>query len=328
MQLIESHRENTDGLAGCRPDGRYPRASTLVKRIAEALARGALDRRKLWLTLGLATSVGVAATEASAGNRDTSTSLTPCSKRYSLAASPRPLRHQETAKASIRDDFGSERDWGTENNVKLLTIHATGLGETGFRVLYPEGSSSPSDADQDGVARGGMGFYTREAALEDDDRACLHYRVRFEPEFDFVKGGKLPGLYGAEAPSGGDEVDGENGFSMRLMWREEGQGELYPYIMDHEGESMGRGAWTFPKGRWISVEQEVILNTPGKDDGIARVWIDGRPTLERKGLAYRTTEDVAIDGLMFSTFFGGTGEGWRTPRDQTVDFAAFRIYAP
>ncbi|EWH02598.1 polysaccharide lyase [Halomonas sp. BC04] len=284
-----------------------------------------------WLPLGIAATLGMAASamaEDSGIDNGKPSTLPACSERYTLVASPRPLRQQATAKASIREDFGSTRDWGTEDNVTLLTRNATGLGETGFRVLYPEGSSSPSDADQDGVERGGLGFYTRETALENSDRACLHYKVRFEPVFDFVKGGKLPGLYGGDAPSGGDKVDGENGFSIRLMWREKGQGELYPYVMDLEGESMGRGAWTFPRGRWISVEQEVILNTPGQDNGMARIWIDGRPVLEKGGLVYRTSESVSIDGLMFSTFFGGTGEGWRTPRDQSVDFAAFRLYAP
>ncbi len=287
--------------------------------------------RVLSQSLGMAvlTSVALPALAKSPGlGRDTASTLAACSERYSLVANPRPQQQQETAKESIRVEFGSTRDWGTEDNVTLLTLNATDLGETGFRVLYPEGSSSPSDADQDGVERGGLGFYTRETALEDSDRACLHYKVRFEPAFDFVKGGKLPGLYGGDAPSGGDEVDGENGFSMRLMWREEGQGELYPYVMDLEGESMGRGAWTFPRGRWISVEQEVILNRPGEDNGIARVWIDGMLVLQQEGLVYRTSESVSIDGLMFSTFFGGTGKGWRTPRDQSVDFAAFRLYAP
>lgn len=252
-----------------------------------------------------------------------------CSERYPLVASPSPTRDYHTAKEVVRENFASHRDWGTENNIRLLPSEITKLGETGLRILYPEGTSSPSDADESNDARrGGAGFYTLETALNGSEHACLLYRVRFESDFDFVKGGKLPGLYGGEAPSGGDKVDGENGFSMRFMWREEGQGELYPYIVGREGDSIGRGMWTFPTGRWVTLEQEIILNTPGEENGVVRVWVDGEPILELEDVVYRTTEDVTVDGLMFSSFFGGTGEEWRSPRDQSADFSAFRLYAP
>lgn len=249
--------------------------------------------------------------------------VTPCSKRYPLIASPVPALGSETPQDAVRQGFGTQSDWGTEDNVEILSSDATGLGEPGMRVLYPEGTSSPSDAEE-----GGAGFYSK---APPSDRACLQYKVRFEPGFDFVKGGKLPGLYGGEAPSGGTEADGENGFSIRFMWREGGQGELYEYVVNTDedyGASIGRGLWHFPTGQWVTIEQEIILNTPDQEDGVARVWIDGRPILEQQGIVYRTTENVTIDGLMFSTFFGGDGEDWRTPRDQTIDFAAFRFYAP
>ncbi|NIC06895.1 polysaccharide lyase [Billgrantia bachuensis] len=263
------------------------------------------------------------------GDEEVSTPrLAPCSERYPQVASLQPSHWLQTAKHSIREDYASTRDWGTENNAHLLDPLASGLPEPALRALYPKDSSSPSDADQGGIPRGGLGFYTREASLEKADRACLHYQLRFEANFNFVKGGKLPGLYGGEAPSGGETVTGENGYSLRLMWREDGQGELYAYLVDREGESIGRGSWYFPPGRWVNVEQEVILNTPGEKNGVVRLWIDGWPVLEQRNLVYRTTPDLGIDGIMFSTFFGGTGEEWRTPRDQHVDFAAFRLFAP
>jgi hypothetical protein len=168
-------------------------------------------------------------------------------------------------------------------------------------------------------------------ALRQADRACLRYRVRFPTGFDFVKGGKLPGLYGGDGPTGGDEVTGKNGFSMRFMWRKQGQGELYEYVVNKDsdyGASVGRGRWHFTPGQWVSVEEEIVLNNPAKENGVARVWINGQPTLEQQGIVYRTTDDVHIDGLMFSTFFGGHGSDWRTPRDQAVDFADFTLMTP
>ncbi len=245
-----------------------------------------------------------------------------CSQRYTLAESPRP-QHAANGHEAVREGFHTKRHWGTKENVDRLAAAHTGIDEPGLRVHYPAGTSSPGEEP-----RGGAGFYSDPPSLRGAERACLSYMVRFPTNFDFVKGGKLPGLYGGEAPSGGEDVSGENGFSMRLMWREEGEGELYPYVVGFEGESVGRGFWRFPLGQWVTIEQEIILNDPGQENGIARLWIDGRPVLEQQNIVYRTSPTVTIDGLMFSTFFGGTGEGWRTPRDQYVDFAAFRFYVP
>lgn len=244
----------------------------------------------------------------------------PCSQRYALAAAPSPAPAEDAYNA-VRQGFDTTRHWGTEENVERLAAQDTGIDEAGLRVHYPAGSSSPSDEPL-----GGAGFYSDPSPLQEADRVCLSYKVRFPPDFDFVKGGKLPGLYGGEAPSGGESVDGENGFSMRLMWREKGAGELYPYVVGFEGESVGRGFWRYPAGPWVSIEQEIMLNAPNQENGVARIWIDGQPVLEQKNIVFRTTPDITIDGLMFSTFFGGTGEGWRTPRDQYVDFADFRFY--
>ncbi|MFQ3787750.1 polysaccharide lyase [Halomonas sp. A29] len=245
-----------------------------------------------------------------------------CSQRYMQVETPRP-RQAADAHAAVRQNFHTNRHWGTEENVERLGAGQTGIGEPGLRVHYPAGTSSPGE---DPV--GGAGFYSDPPSIKGADRACLSYMVRFPTDFDFVRGGKLPGLYGGEAPSGGEDVDGTTGFSMRLMWREEGEGELYPYVVGFEGDSVGRGSWRFPLGQWVTIEQEIVLNDPGQENGIVRLWVDGRPVLEQQNVVYRTTPAITIDGLMFSTFFGGTGEGWRTPRDQYVDFAAFRFFTP
>ncbi|MBB3141567.1 polysaccharide lyase [Halomonas organivorans] len=283
--------------------------------------------RRLFILMLAAALPGLATTAQGSEDAELTIPGEPaCSTRYPLVAAPAPATQAEDAKAAVRDGFGTQRDWGTDENVELLAATETGLEEAGLRVLYPAGTSSPGDTD-----KGGAGFYAKPGALAGAERACLQYRVRFEPGFDFVKGGKLPGLFGGEAPSGGEEADGKNGFSMRYMWRTDGQGELYEYAVgqgEEYGKSVGRGRWTFPTGQWVTLEQEIILNDPGQDNGLARVWVNGRPILEQQGIVYRTTDAVTIDGLMFSTFFGGHGEDWRTPRDQRVDFAGFRFYAP
>lgn len=56
----------------------------------------------------------------------------------------------------------------------------------------------------------------------------LSYELAFDAGFDWVKGGKLPGLRGGPNPdgcSGGNQPNGSDCFSTRLMWRTNGQGE-------------------------------------------------------------------------------------------------------
>ena len=44
-------------------------------------------------------------------------------------------------------------------------------------------------------------------------------RMKFGPRFDWVNGGKLPGLCGAECLTGCKNVTGLDGWSSRQMWR-------------------------------------------------------------------------------------------------------------
>lgn len=46
---------------------------------------------------------------------------------------------------------------------------------------------------------------------------------------------------------------------------------------------------TEESGYWVLVESRVKLNTPGKNDGINQLWIDGRLEVERKNLNLRGT---------------------------------------
>ena len=151
------------------------------------------------------------------------------------------------------------------------------------------------------------------------------------PDFDFARGGKLPGMYGGAAPSGGQSVSGQPGFSLRYMWRPTGRGEVYAYIADQPngryGQSIGRGTIQFVRGKWHRLEQDVVLNQPGTADGILRVWVDGTLVLERRDIPYRTQASIGIEGLMFNTFFGGHDATWASPRDQKIQIGNITFLA-
>jgi hypothetical protein len=197
-----------------------------------------------------------------------------------------------------------------------------------IRVRYPAGSASQTVMRDDDAPSGGAQAYLA-YARGPADAMMLRYYVRFPTGFDFVKGGKLPGLYGGTVTSGQNIPDGTDGFSTRFMWRAGGAAEVYAYLpssIEH-GTSIGRGLWKWDTGRWIRVEQKVRLNHPDRADGEVVVWIDGRLVLDMAGLRYRTVDTLKIDGVFFSTFFGGDDTSWSTPTDQYADFGGISIRA-
>jgi hypothetical protein len=190
-----------------------------------------------------------------------------------------------------------------------------------LRAFYPSGSAARSSGGPDG----GLQAYLR--LPEPTEVLELGYQVRFADRFEFVKGGKLPGLYGGNGNNGGRIPDGSDGFSTRYMWRADGAGEVYAYLPSSQehGTSLGRGCWSFPPGEWTTIRQRVQLNGPGEQDGRISVWQDERLVLDRGGLTFRDTDELQIDGLFVSTFFGGGDSSWASPSDQHVDFADFTL---
>jgi len=273
-------------------------------------------------------SGGVAAAERKpyAENKEVepTSRLTACSQRMP-AVRTNPLSVSQDPEDALKSALGADRFLGVEENVGIRPGEIGGGGM--LRVRYPKGSINFGSAG-DGEPLGGASFYVPFTAGQ---AVCLHYEVRFPAAFEFAKGGKLPGLYAGKAPSGGDKVNGRNGWSVRLMWREDGAGELYEYVYNKKGKyglSVGRGSFSFPRDRWVGIDLEVVVNDPDQRNGKARLWIDGRPVIEQDDIVFVTKQgDAEEKGLMVSTFFGGNDKSWDSPKDQYVDFTNFRFHA-
>ena len=252
--------------------------------------------------------------------------LTPCSTRLTERWALR-LAPGEPASASLAR-LGVLRSWGAKN----MRVLGTGDGaSTVLDVRFPAGSINPGNPL---APVGGAGFLYPGPPDQrhSQTHACLRYELKFPVDFQFAKGGKLPGLYGGAAPAGGDDPAARGGFSLRLMWRANGIGEVYAYVAgaraQRYGESIGRGQLSFGRGEWQTIEQEVLLNRVGAAEGILRVWHDGKQVIERRDIRYRTSAAVGIDGLMFSTFFGGQDASWASPADQSLQIRNVRYLVP
>jgi hypothetical protein len=162
------------------------------------------------------------------------------------------------------------------------------------------------------------------------ETAEMSYTLRFSKDFDFVKGGKLPGLCGGpENVSGGRPANGTNGFSARLMWRKDGRGEAYVYHKNQKGNYGDSFAFPadfrFPTDTPVKVRLIVSMNTPGKRDGALRVWIDEKLLVERSDMEWRSVDSFGVDGLYFETFHGGGDKSWAPTKPCWAEFGELRV---
>ena len=118
------------------------------------------------------------------------------------------------------------------------------------------------------------------------------------------------------------------------MWREDGAGEIYTYIPQTEaniaaqlavpgtvdnqgfGYSVGRGAYYFPTGEWVTVAQRVRLNTLNNMDGLIDLWVDGVETIKLRDITLLEAANSTIRGSHYQTFFGGSTIEWASPKTQ------------
>jgi hypothetical protein len=209
---------------------------------------------------------------------------------------------------------------------------ASFIDTTSIRVTYPEGSfKSPRVG----------GFQFKSAPTEESDEMLLRYSIYVPPDFDFVKGGKLPGLYGGEALSGGNKTGvGITGITLRLVFRERGELEVYAYapiskddaISDLEdtvvnteyGTSLMRGKTNLERGMTNTIQLRVKLGDPNEENSVIRLVVNG-DTHELRNVKLRLVDTLLLTGVYFSTFFGGSTSDYSTPVEQSLVFSDFRI---
>ncbi|GJJ06079.1 hypothetical protein Clacol_000268 [Clathrus columnatus] len=198
-----------------------------------------------------------------------------------------------------------------------------------LQVTYPEGSFEDSD--------GGIQFYSLfNGSLPSPQSMLLSYELAFDQGFQWVKGGKLPGLRGGkdtDGCEGGNLPNGTDCWSARLMWRTGGQAEIYTYIPTSDnlcsdaevicnsdfGTSLNRGAVSYASGEWMQVALFVQLNSRGN-------LANGNMALFAFIINYTTeSKSSLIDANR--TFFGGNDPSWATPLTQNTYFRQFRLWA-
>jgi hypothetical protein len=210
----------------------------------------------------------------------------------------------------------SGKDVGLGDNVQIARLKGAPAA-VGMGVTLAKGSISPHVQHE---AKGGVSFPWQPRAVQGKTSACLAYSVLLPAGFDFHQGGMLPGIRGAE---GADQSSNED-FAALLAWRGNGRLGATTFVDTRSGP-VEVDPVVFPDGRWVKLEQEVVLNDPKEEDGILRVWIDGRLAIDRSDLSYRTRPEVAITGVGADVHYGRDDPAGGAPKDATIWLTPFEI---
>lgn len=211
----------------------------------------------------------------------------------------------------------TKRDFDNDKNINLLNNNV-------INVTYK------ANIVNDGISK-----YFKLSKL--CNSMILEYKIYFPNNFDFVKGGKLPGLYGGNNDYGCSGCEHSNKcFSARLMWRKNGNGEVYLYSPNQKdlkvknyndgscGLSLGRNNFKFYKNKWINIKEQVLLNNLNNDNGVIKLWINNKLYIENNHIKFQTSNIKNESGIFFSTFFGGSTKDWAPKKDMFILFSKFK----
>jgi hypothetical protein len=152
----------------------------------------------------------------------------------------------------------------------------------------------------------------------------FRYYIRVAESWQTLDGGKFPGIAGryGTAGWGGRQSDGTNGWSARGLFKEMPPAGnplehtvpvgSYVYHADMPTQYGDNHLWQndylgyLEKNRWYCIEQYLLLNTPGVQNGIMRVWIDGRLAWEKYDWRWRTISSLKIEEIWMNVYHGGS----------------------
>lgn len=192
------------------------------------------------------------------------------------------------------------REWGLLQNASVVP------GDAKSKDSVLNVKLVATDAES-GTTENGVGFTWEPHEIAGAKSACLSYRVFMPADFAFQESGILPGLFGASDVSQIDELQPADSFALRVGWGQAGDAGMDVRIPTSSGfwETPPRKT-PWPLNRWVTVEQEVKLNTPGKDDGVVRLWIDGALTIDRGGMPLRNSAQSELSGVVADVAYART----------------------
>ena len=246
--------------------------------------------------------------------------MQPCSERHSTSMVFPLERDGVVLTATDIQARTGGRDAGLIENVDVIRLKR-GPVPIAMSVELPKGSAAPTSSV---VPKGGLSLPWQPRTLKDKSTVCLSYQILLPSDFDFNLGGVLPGVFGGVEQS-------NDRFLVQLGWRQGGAiGATNHVTLDgkkwkQQAEAEG---YTIPRGRWVKIDQEVILNEPDLENRVLRVWLDGALAIDKADIAYRVKPDITLVGVAADVFYNGEDVSGRAPADAKVMLSPFEIRWP
>ncbi len=221
--------------------------------------------------------------------------------------------------ASLRGDWNCPK-WHMGNELLTVVDKPQAFRGHSLRLHFPKGSYS---------CRNNKHCINWKPKLGGEfHQVTYSYQLKLPKGFDFVKGGKLPGVAGGTANTGGRKPNGKDGWSVRMMWNRHGKLIQYVYHPDQPRQFGEIMEWDMKKlelGKWHTIKTTVRINVPGKRNGMIKSWLDGKLVLNKNDMRFRNTNKLLIDRFMFAVFFGGGDPSWAPRTDQHLFLDEFVI---
>lgn len=219
-----------------------------------------------------------------------------------------------TREQIVKDPFGFKTQWQKGSS-------KTHWHDGEMEIVFP--------ANEFGPTRTGLNW---SANIEPRDEYTISYEVKFAENFDFVKGGKLPGLCGGHGIAG-ERPHADDKWSARIMWRRNGKVVNYVYHADQKGDFGDDFQWVSPEAKtlqfqrnqWQKIKFTVRLNSAGNKDGSITGFFNDKSSFIKTDLKFRNSTSLRIDRLCFDTFFGGRDNSWAPASEQRLFIRSLKV---
>ncbi|MHC4703946.1 MAG: polysaccharide lyase, partial [Planctomycetota bacterium] len=233
-------------------------------------------------------------------------------------------RHFKRSDVIFSCDFESD-NWFEQFGMRKSPSRVDAVSSDPEQKFEPlSGKAIRIRVDRGGHYGASIMYRFREQIGAEPEEIYFRYYLRFADDWNPQRGGKLPGISGTynRAGWGGRPSDGRNGWSARCLFRGQSDGKtpvgFYCYHADMKGRYGSGWTWEQQKrgylanNRWYCIEQYARMNTPGKNDGILRAWVDGKPAFEKTDIRMRDVETLKIEAIWLNVYLGGT---WTSKSD-------------
>ncbi len=190
----------------------------------------------------------------------------------------------------------SSREWGLLNNARV--VEASDKSAMYLQVAMTSAANEPVDSEAAPTTTNGVGFAWQPQSMSGTRAACLSYRVYLPKDFSFAGPGWLPGLFAASSVAELDEAQPKAGFVSRLGWKKDGVLGMEFRTPASAGHWLAAKGMRWPTDRWVTIQQEIVLNSKDKANGLVRLWIDGELKVETNSINLGATEHTVLSGVV------------------------------